>query len=315
MINISKNNTCSPKVSVIIPTYGGSSSLIRAIKSVLEQSYNNYNIIVVDDNDPETNSRKQTEKIMSEFADNEKVIYLKHDRNKNGAAARNTGVSHSNSKYICLLDDDDFFMGERICKQVNFLENNTQFQACYCWRNQNGRNICGIEEGDLTESILDLSFTPTTSAIMLSKDSYDSINGFDETYKRHQDYEFLLRYFEKYKMGVVPEVLLGFVGNEVDNQLYGEKLYKLKQQFFIQFGDDIQHIEQKNPGFRKRVYASHFASAIITLLRKGDILLAMKMYLNYGIKGGFIFWKIFFKNSLNGLLRKIKNIGSDEYKI
>lgn len=313
MINI--NNVCSPKVSVIIPTYGGSNSLRKAVKSVLEQSYNNYNVIVVDDNDPETAARKHTETIMSEFADNKKVIYLRHDRNKNGAAARNTGVSYSNSKYICLLDDDDFFMGERIYKQVNFLENNTQFQACYCWRNQNGRIICGTKEGDLTESILDLSFTPTTSAIMLSKVSYDSINGFDETYKRHQDYEFLLRYFEKYRMGVVPEVLLGFVGNEVDNQLYGEKLYKLKQQFFTQFSDDIQRIEKNNPGFRKRVYASHFASAVITLLRKGNIFLALKMYFNYGVKGGFIFWKLFFKMSFSGLLRKIKGIGSDDFSI
>lgn len=65
------------------------------------------------------------------------------------SAARNTGVKATDAKYLCLLDDDDLFLKNRIVHQVDFLEKNTEFQACYCWRIQNGKMICGIEEGDL----------------------------------------------------------------------------------------------------------------------------------------------------------------------
>lgn len=297
-----------PKVSVIIPTYGGSNSLKRAIESVLEQNYGNFNIIVVDDNDPMTQARKQTEKIMKHFEGNSQVIYIKHDKNKNASAARNTGVKATDAKYLCLLDDDDLFLKNRIVHQVDFLEKHTEFQACYCWRIQNGKMICGIEEGDLTKSLLDLSFTPTTSAIMLTKNSYDSLNGFDETYRRHQDYEFLIRFFKKFKMGVVPEVLLRFEGNEVDNQLYGKKLYELKKHFFSQFKDEIELIESNNTGYKKRVYASHFATACIQLLKKGDFFLALKMYFEYGVEGGLLFWSIFFSKTVSGVFRKFKNL-------
>lgn len=295
-----------PKVSVIIPTYGGSDSLNRAIESVLSQRYENFNVIVVDDNNPGTIARKQTEETMTSFSEDNRVIYIKHDKNKNGAAARNTGVKSTDAKYLCLLDDDDIFLENRISHQVDFLENHSEFAACYCWRVQNGKTICGTEEGDLSGSLLDLSFTPTTSAIMISKKAYDDLNGFDETYCRHQDYEFLLRFFKKYKMGAVHEVLLGFVGNEVDNQVYGRKLYELKKQFFSQFAGEIEMLDREHPGYKKRVYASHFAAASIQLLRKGNIFLAIKLYFQYGVKGGTYFWMVFFSKSFSGITRRLR---------
>ena len=297
-----------PKVSVIIPTFGGSKSLFACVKSVLKDSYSNFDVIVVDDNNPCTKGRKKTEEIMQEFKNDCRVKYIKHEKNKNGSAARNTGAKNSNAKYLCLLDDDDLFIENRIKKQVEFLENNSSFQACYCWRIQNGKKICGKEQGDLSKSLLDLSFTPTTSAIMISKKAFNYLNGFDESYQRHQDYEFLLRFFKKFKIGVVPEILLDFDGNEVDNQVYGKKLYELKQYFFNQFKNEIEIINKNNPGYKKNVYAAHFASACIQFLRKGNFILAIKAYFNYGIKGGLQFWIIFLKKSFAGLKNKFQNI-------
>lgn len=295
-----------PKVSVIIPTYGGSDSLIRAVESVLAQSYCSFDVIVVDDNNPNTRARKQTELMMQRYTQDFRVIYIKHEHNKNGAAARNTGAKFSESKYLCLLDDDDIFLTNRLLYQVEFLENNPEYEACYCWRRQYGKEICGKESGDLSKSLLDLSFTPTTSAIMISKKAYDTLNGFDESYKRHQDYEFLLRFFKKYQMGYVPFILLEFLGNEVDNQVYGKALYNLKKTFFEQFGKEIDRIDVENPGFKKRTYAAHFASAVIQLIRKGNFILAIRMYFIYGTKGGMEFWSIFFKKTLSGLFRKFR---------
>ena len=86
------NNSSSPLVSVIIPTYGRSAYLPRCVCSVLEQSYSAVEIFVVDDNNPDTEARRETEKAMEQFADNPKVHYLRHDKNRNGSAARNTGL-------------------------------------------------------------------------------------------------------------------------------------------------------------------------------------------------------------------------------
>ena len=97
------------KVSIIIPTYGGSESLLKSVDSVLLQDYSEFEIIVVDDNDPDTDARKKTELLMGKYTNDPRVKYIKHERNKNGSAARNTGFIESEGEYICLLDDDDFF--------------------------------------------------------------------------------------------------------------------------------------------------------------------------------------------------------------
>ena len=103
------------KVSVIIPTYNRAESLKRAIDSVLNQTYKNVEIIVVDDNNPNTTYREENEKsIKKYYGENEKVKYIKHPENKNGAAARNTGIRNATGKYITFLDDDDYFMNNRI---------------------------------------------------------------------------------------------------------------------------------------------------------------------------------------------------------
>lgn len=294
------------KVSVIIPTYGGSASLNRSIDSVLKQEYSDYEIIVVDDNNPDTEARVKTEKMMSKYVSNYKVKYLKHEFNKNGSAARNTGYRASNGEFLCFLDDDDAFLPDKIKKQVEYMNAHLEYGACYCWRNQRGKIISGSYTGDLRKEILDLTFTPTTSAVMIRRSCYSALNGFDESYRRHQDFEFLLRFFEVYSMGVVEEVLLDFIGNEVNNQLRGKKLYDVKEQFFAQFSDDIERLDKMHKGFKKRVFAAHFSDACKELIRYGNFWLAVKMYVRYGTKGGLLFWKYFFEKVISWVKRKTR---------
>lgn len=113
-----------PIVSVIIPTYKGSSALNRAIDSVLCQSYKEIEIIVVDDNDPTSDERKNTEALMSRYIGDKRIRYIKHQRNSNGAVARNTGITAATGKYIAFLDDDDYYLPNRIEKSVRYLETN-----------------------------------------------------------------------------------------------------------------------------------------------------------------------------------------------
>lgn len=197
-----------PLVSTIITTYKRPYYLRRAIYSVLEQTYDNIEIIVVDDNNPNTNFRKMTEKLMKEFNSNSRVKYYKHKNNKNGAAARNTGIKVSSGKYVNFLDDDDEFTNDKIEKQVEALED-SKYDAAYCgWQGE------GIEErpvltGNLLFEVLSGELLIRTGTIMMNREKALLIGGWDVTYRRNQEVGFLSKYFmQGFEMTVASEPLL-----------------------------------------------------------------------------------------------------------
>jgi len=205
----------NPLVSVVIPTYSRPIYLKRCIESVLNQTYSNIEIFVVDDNDPNTEARIATEIVMREYEDCRRVEYLKHERNRNGAAARNTGWKHSSGKYITYIDDDDEIAKEKIEKQVLCLENlDESWGACYTgYKIHSETDMDQIStESRSGECYLDAlmrtMFMGSGSNLFLRKKVVDEINGFDETFRRNQDVEFLTRALEKYKLAYIDEVLL-----------------------------------------------------------------------------------------------------------
>lgn len=201
-------------VSVIITTYNTSHSLKRAINSVLAQTYENIEIIVVDDNNPETKGRVSAEEIMREFETRENVKYLKHTENKNGAVARNTGIAKANGKYIAFLDDDDEFYPQRIERCTGVLLDNPDYSSVYTnvdiFKNdEHIRTIFATASGNAwKELILNESFLGTGSNLFLTKEAVLAVGGFDESFIRYQDVEFMLRVLDKYKIYALDETLV-----------------------------------------------------------------------------------------------------------
>lgn len=111
-------------VTIIIPTYKRPGMLARAIDSCLKQTYKNIEILVVDDNNPDTEGRKETEIFMDAYKGNKKIKYIKRDKNGGGCASRNTGIENANGEYIAFLDDDDYFYDDKIEHQLSFMEKN-----------------------------------------------------------------------------------------------------------------------------------------------------------------------------------------------
>lgn len=296
-----RQRTFMKKVSVIIPTYKSDKTLRRAIDSVLSQTYTNIEVVVADDNDPDTAERKSTEALMEQYRGNERVIYKKHEKNKNGSAARNTAFRASTGDLIAFLDDDDYFLPQKTEKQVAFLEEHPEFGGCYCWREQYGEEVCGRFEGDLSYQLLSLDFTPYTSCVMIRREYYLALNGFDESYYRHQDFEFLLRFFEKYRMGYVPSVGVVISTNGVNNVPKGEKLYAIKEHFFQQFAPTIDAVTKGNKKQKQYIYCNHFVRAFKDLIRYRYFKVAMKMYINYRFKCGIRFWPLFLKLIFAGM--------------
>src|SRR5258705_13939604 len=103
------------QVSVVIPTHNRSEFLRSAIASVLGQTYQDFELIVVDDA-----STDSTAEVVVSFNDS-RIKFIRHQTNQGGSAARNTGIRASKCDYIAFLDDDDEWSPRKLSKQVEVL--------------------------------------------------------------------------------------------------------------------------------------------------------------------------------------------------
>lgn len=234
------------KVSVIIPTYGGSDKLSRAIESVINQTYSDIEIIIVDDNLPQSEERIITSKVVSQYNYNF-IKYIKHRENKNGAAARNTGLKVAEGKFICFLDDDDFLLPNRIKKSVEILNKNQEYGALYCsviLADKNG--VYNVVRADKVISskdiLLDEGIIGTGSNIFMRKNIIKSLGGFDESFSRHQDLEFLLRVCKHTKILNLNEILIVKSTNQTNNIPNYNKFKEVKNRYFEKFRTEIDKL-------------------------------------------------------------------------
>jgi glycosyltransferase involved in cell wall biosynthesis len=114
-----------PKVSVVIPAYKQADFLGQAIQSVLDQTYSNFEIIVVNDASPD-----HTAEVVDRFTD-ARLRYLVHQENRGLPATRNTGMRASSGEFIALLDADDFFHPEKLQAHVDFLNRHSSVAVSY----------------------------------------------------------------------------------------------------------------------------------------------------------------------------------------
>lgn len=200
-------------VSVIIPTFGGAELLSRCVDSVLSQTYLNVEIIVVDDNGVGTSKQKETEAVMLRYENIPKVKYICHEKNINGSAARNTGVKYSEGEFISLLDDDDIFLPRKIEAQLMTLKScDDDYAICYCSKETyNATTKVGerhvTQSGNLLYEVLLHNVIISSTSLLIKRNVWEEFGGFDESFKRHQDWEFTVRVTSKYKVIALDEIL------------------------------------------------------------------------------------------------------------
>lgn len=236
-------------VSVIIPSYKRSSMLPRAIDSVLNQTYKNVEVIVVDDNDPNSDWRKKTESLMSRYDKNPKVKYICHPSNLNGSVARNTGINNSSGEFVTFLDDDDYYYPNKIELQCDFLLNHPEYQAVYCGWIRDGETVIPHLKGNLSFEILSGKQLIYTNTIMMYRDAAIECGGFDESFLRHQEASLLLNYFLNNNIiGVVSEPLLKFDVSDRSNETkdpikYHQQMDHLLKTYLPKCLDDFSNKE------------------------------------------------------------------------
>ena len=232
-------------ISVIIPTYKGAEFLPRAIDSVLRQEDVSFEIIVVDDNPPESEERRQTESVMQLYSNIQKIIYLKHPRNLNGSAARNTGLKVSNGAYISFLDDDDIYLPFRLAKCQEII-NKSSADMVYTDVIVTKNNVLtsyveAKTEGNLFKELwLNENLFGTGSNIFIKKNAILENGSFNETLVRQQDFEFLLRQFSKgIKATNINECLVIKAMNGTNNSASYDRLKKIKEILLGEFESEL----------------------------------------------------------------------------
>ena len=255
-------------ISIIIPTYKGSSALARAIDSVLNQSYEKLEVIVVDDNAPESEERKKTENIMMCYKEDERIQYIKHTQNLNGSVARNTGIALAKGDYIAFLDDDDYYLPERIQRSVEYLKNNIDAVGVYVGVDvvdENGvvnlqvRPNCELKIADLLQKEMIIG---TGSNIFLKSDIVRKIHGFDERFVRRQDIEFMIRICHEGCVGYLPDKLIVKSGNGTMNHPTYAKMKSVIEQFSQKFEHDIDELGEEKSRYYAMQYRSLFGIAL-----------------------------------------------------
>lgn len=240
-------------VSVIIPTFSRPNNLVRAIESVLAQTYSPIEIIVVDDNGIDTPYQRETESLLGHYIDKGIIKYIKHEININGSAARNTGFKVSKGRYINYLDDDDEFTKDKISLQVEKLKGTAEnVGACFCNTKVKYKHhddfLINSKEGNLAEDILCGDAHFNTSTVLFKRDAIDTINGFDETFRRHQDWELYVRFFRHYDMcNACREPLL--VKNVTETSVITAnplRQIEYREKFLNTFKSDINQMSKAN---------------------------------------------------------------------
>lgn len=277
-----------PVVSVIIPTYGMPFYLDRTISSVLNQTFADFEIFVVDDNNPDTEARKETKEIIYSIKD-ERLHYLKHDKNLNGSAARNTGIAQASGKYLAFLDSDDEYMPERLEKCVSVMENADRTVAGVytgCEFRKNGetyKTMKTVKEGRFLVETLACTFKLGTGSNLFVRNSVvNEINGFDETFLRHQDYEFLVRVFEKYSLASISEVLV-IKNNDNINLPAVEKIIEIKKQYLNKYEPLIQKCSEKE---KEYIFHNQYMQIAEAAQRTKKYSLANQFYKRAKSQGG-----------------------------
>lgn len=295
-------------VTVIIPTYKRANSIDKAIESVLNQSYKDFEIIVVDDNNEDTIYRTDMIKIMQKYSDNEKIKYIKHSKNKDGAAARNTGIREANGEYITFLDDDDYFMPDRLKILVNTLEKEKEFNGAYTATIlvKKGKIVGGSnakKSGNLKKDLLLNQFSFGTGSNMFFRaNALKNINGFDEEFIRHQDIECMIRFFRKNKIIGIDQPLVIKGQNDRKNEPDFYKYREIKKVYFEKFKEDVLELNENDQNAFYRTNIEALISLAIKNKRYKEIKLLKKELKKYSQSN-----EILSKNKIKNVINFINN--------
>lgn len=293
-----------PKVSVVIPTYNRGHLIQKSINSVLNQTYRNIELIVVDDC-----STDNTEAVVKEIKD-ERFIFLKSSERMGPSVARNKGIENATGELVAFQDSDDEWYIDKLEKQIELLlVSPNDVAAVYC----------GIEFFDVTtgykigEDLREIDFkkaykegflyTPWTQTVLIKKNVLDEVGYFDERLLAAEDTELAIRVSRKYKYAFVKGPLIR-IGKNHNSLMGNAKNYYFAWDIIIEKHKDF--LSKKIIFNLCKVLANYY-------ILKRDYKNAKK-YIRKSLKYKFDLMTIFILSGLNCFPFFLQNAYNKKYK-
>jgi glycosyltransferase involved in cell wall biosynthesis len=217
-------------VSIIIPTYNHSHMLPLAIKSALNQTYKNIELIIVDDG-----STDNTEETVKGFID-PRIQYIRHAENKGLPASRNTGIKASNGEFVAFLDSDDEFLPEKIDENVRIMSENDGTIGLVCSNCSTVNKQGGFKAMADKREADTLWHTPSPSTWLVRKEVFGHIGLFDVDFLTGQDREFLFRFHFKFRLKYINKPLVirhkleGKLSSQTERNIVTRKIFLRKHE-------------------------------------------------------------------------------------
>ena len=262
-----------PLVSIIIPTYNRAHTIERALQSVMGQTLQDFEILIVDDA-----STDSTTAVIDKFAD-PRIRYFRHDKNLFAGAARNTGMKAATGKYIAFLDSDDAWLPEKLERQVELLEGVDKDCGCsYTGALINAES--GLLKnatykpawhGDALQAYLLGKFTIWTPTFLFRRELLQQVDPFDTTLIRVEDVDFYLRILQCCQLSCVSEPLVElFLDMGKETAEVGDKCD------WILLNKHRELIAQQGTYWSRYIYATYRFRIGERYLNEGHILKGLK---------------------------------------
>lgn len=192
-----------------MPVYNGGQYLAESVKSILKQSFKEFEFIIINDG-----SNDQSPAILEDFAKKDDRIRLIHQDNMGLIKTLNKGIYFSSGKYIARMDADDISLPDRLQKQIAFLENHPEVgfvgTGCHIIDETSsviGERIYPVRDEELRKALI--SYNPFIhSSIMIRREVFDKVGVYDENRLRVEDYELWLRAERYFKLANLDDILL-----------------------------------------------------------------------------------------------------------
>lgn len=237
-------------VSVVIPTYGRAEYLIQAVESVLKQTYPNYEIIIVDDNDSESAARKKVKELLQIYLERKNIYYIPLEKNSGGSVARNRGIEFAHGEYVAFLDDDDLFLPEYLMNMVREIEGEGNYDVVYeaqWYVLTNGIGLCSKRHPDKITGNIWLKVLageiPISILLLFKKESVVRIGLFDSSLRAYDDFDLWMQWSRSLLFGCV-NIPLAVVRREVGRSLtfdvnrMREGLDNIKKKWYQQLNEE-----------------------------------------------------------------------------
>jgi len=276
-----------PLISVILPVYNGALYLREAIESILNQTYTNFEFIIINDG-----SKDNSEEIIKSYNDN-RIIYISQ-KNIGLAATLNIGIKISKGKYIARMDQDDISLPERFEKQIDFLEKNKDYDILGTWAkifpDKTNKRFHKHPTDNIKLKYFLLFNNPFVhSSVMIRKSVFEKIGLYSEDKNRQppEDYELWSRIARVSKIANIPEVLLNY--REVSTGMSNDKLNPFLEKvkiislenisYYCNKKIDIELIKEvveiynygnKKPIFEFKKYIGLIEIVVESILKKND---------------------------------------------